>query len=58
MWSRMCRITPRRWARPAWPVGVASLSGHVTEIRALGLPEEVLDKMFYRNAARIFGLEQ
>jgi hypothetical protein len=39
-----------------WPVGVASLSAHVAEIRALGLPGEVVDKLFYHNAARILGL--
>lgn len=39
-----------------WPVGVKSLSGHVQEISALGLPGEVLDRMFYHNAARVLGL--
>jgi predicted TIM-barrel fold metal-dependent hydrolase len=39
-----------------WPVGVASLSAHIAEIRALGLPEDVLDKLFYHNAARVLGL--
>jgi predicted TIM-barrel fold metal-dependent hydrolase len=40
-----------------WPVGVASLSGHIAGIRELGLPEDVLDKLFYRNAARVLGLD-
>ncbi|HUC24730.1 MAG TPA: amidohydrolase family protein [Streptosporangiaceae bacterium] len=39
-----------------WPVGVASLSDHLSGIRALGLPGEVTDKMFYHNAARVLGI--
>jgi uncharacterized protein len=41
-----------------WPVGVASLSGHINEIRALGLPGDVVDKVLYQNAVRILGLEK
>lgn len=39
-----------------WPVGVDSLSGHIRQIRALGLPQDVLDRLFYRNAAKVLGL--
>jgi hypothetical protein len=39
-----------------WPVGVSSLSGHVAAMRELGLPEEVMDKVFYHNAARLLGV--
>jgi len=39
-----------------WPVGVRSLSGHVQQIRDLGLDDKVLDKIFARNAARLLGL--
>lgn len=41
-----------------WPVGVSSLAGHVEGIRKLGLPEEVLDNLFYNNAARVLGLTE
>jgi predicted TIM-barrel fold metal-dependent hydrolase len=39
-----------------WPVGVASLSGHVAQIRELGLPEDVLRKVLHDNAAKVLGL--
>lgn len=40
-----------------WPVGVASMSGHIAALRDLPLPADALDKILYRNAARILGIE-
>lgn len=40
-----------------WPVGVSSLSAHLKEMRELGLPEEAVENLFYRNAARLLSLD-
>jgi uncharacterized protein len=39
-----------------WPVGVPSLSGHIAQISALGLPKEALNKILHDNAATVLGL--
>jgi uncharacterized protein len=38
-----------------WPVGVPSLDAHVTALGELGLSEEAVENLMYRNAARILG---